>query len=439
MSELLELAERVTARARALGAEEVATTVSSGSHATLSRREGRVEKATEATTRGLVVSMLVDDRFSSSSTSDLRPEALEPFLERCVASAGYLEPDPDRKQAPGELCGRGATVEHLDQDDASWREWTPEARAAHALALEEALRARGADDVLSTSCTVADGRSEIVRVLTNGFSDSDAGAWFAAGGEMTLQEGDRRPESSAYYAARHKADLPDVDAIADEVVRRTRERLGAAAIASGRYPMVLENRSAARLLGVLAGPLSGGSIFEHRSCLADKLGERIGSPLLSIVDDPTVPRGLGSRPWDGDGLVARPRTIVEDGVLRSHNLSVYYARKLGREPTSGSRSNWVLPVGERAWQEVAADWPAAVLVTGFLGGNSNAATGDFSFGIRGVLLERGQRGQALSEMNVTGNALDIFTRLVALGDDPWPWSSTRTPTLMFEDVQFSGT
>ncbi len=438
MSELLNLASKVVERAQALGAEEVSATVSGGSHVTILRRGGRVEQATEATTRGLVVSMLVNERFTSNSTSDLRPDALDDFIKRSVDSASYLEPDPERAQAPGEDCGRGVTEAELDQDDPAWAARTAQDRADYAEAIENALRERHKDDVISSAAYSADGSAEAVRVMSNGFCDETRGAWFAAGGEMTLREGEKRPESSAYYAARHLSDLPNVDHMAAEVVRRVRERIGGGPIDSGTYPMILENRVAPRLIGVLGSAMSGGAIHQGRSFLVGKLGERIGSDLLDVVDDPTLPRGLGSRPWDGDALRSHRRTVIEKGVLRSYNIDTYHARKMGVKATSGARSNWILPTGDQSWSEIAKAWPKAILVTGFLGGNANGTTGDFSFGIRGVLVEHGEPTQSLAEMNVSGNASEIFKRLIAVGNDPWKYSSCMTPAMVFEDVDFSG-
>lgn len=438
MSDLLELAERTTARLLALGADEAAVTASQGSHTTMVRRDGKVEQATEATTRGLVVSLLADGRYSSNSTSDLRPEALEAFLQRSVEATRYLEPDPDRALPPAELCGRGVTEEQLDQDDPTWYRRTADDRASEALQLEQAMDAVRDERVISDAVHIGDGMSEVAQVMSNGFADTSRGCWFAVAAETTIREGDKRPEAAAYYTARHHADLPSPEEVAAETRRRAEERVGSGPIASGNYPLVLVNRAAGRVLGILAGAINGGALHHGRSFLQDMRGQRIASELLHIEDDPTIPRGLGSRPWDGDGLVSRPRTIVRDGILEQYDLGVYHARKLGTEPTSGSRSNWILRPGDRSYTDIAAAWPKAILVTSFLGGNSNSSTGDFSFGIRGVLLENGQPTQSLSEMNVSGNMLTLMKRLVAVADDPWPWSAVRSPTLVFEDVSFSG-
>ena len=440
MSNLLDLAQDVVTQALELGADQAAATFSSGSHATIVRRDGQVEQATEATSRGLSVSLFVDERASSHSTSDLRPEAVREFLTRAIAATRYLEPDPDQRQPDAELCGRGATEAELDQDDPTWLDRTPGQRAALAEAMEESLSGLRTDDVISGSTWCADGRTSTARVMSNGFAGEHTSAGYSLGGDVTLDEGNgKRPEAGAYYGARHLTDLPDPDAIAAEVMERARERIGAGPIESGTYPMILLNRAAGRLLGMLGGPLSGSSLFEKRSCLDGKIGEAIGSRHLTLVDDPLVPRGLGSRPWDGDALRARRRTIIEDGVLQQYYISVYYGRRLGMDPTTGGRSNWVVPAGDVAWQTLAKAWPKAVLVNSFLGGNANPITGDFSYGVRGVLVENGVPTKSLSEMNVSGNLMSLFHKLSAVGDDPWKWSSSRVPTLLFEDVQFSGT
>lgn len=438
MSELRELAERVVAHAKTLGANQVNCTVSEGRHVTITRRGGKVEQATEATTRGLVVSVLVNDRYSSSSTSDLRPEALEGFLKRTVDATEYLEAEPERALPPGELCGRGVSDEALDQNDPAYHAQSADERSSRAEHLESSARLLDKEDVISGSVYVADGFGRSVRVMSNGFSDENEGAWFALGGDLTLQDGDKRPESGAYFAARHLSDLPTPEQVAAEIDRRTRERIGATPIDSGAYPMLLSNRCAGRILGMLGGPLSGGALHNRRSCLHDKLGQTIGSSLLTLIDDPTIPRGMGSRPWDGDGLRSTPRTIITNGQLEQFNIGIYHGRKLGQSPTSGSRSNWVIPPGENSPSELLKSLPKAIVVTGFLGGNGNGTTGDFSLGIRGLLMEHGVPTQSLAEMNVSGNILEIFHQLVAVADDPWSFSSTRSPSLLFEDVQFSG-
>ena len=436
---LMEMAQDVIRKAQQQGADEVSVAVSRASHVTLQRRDRAVEQAQEAITQGLALSVTRNQRYTTNSTNDLRPSALDEFIKRSVEATSFLEPDPYRRLPEAQVCGRGASEADLDHDDPAWSTRTADDRAELALAMEEALLEQAHDTQVSCSAYTADGRSESVRALSNGFADATSSAFFTVGGDATLAEGDKRPEGGAYYAARYLSDLPGPDAIAQEVRKRVGQRIGSRAAPSGSYPMLLENRVVGRLLGVLGSPLSGGALHQGRSILADQLGKRITSEVLTVVDDPTIPRGLGSRPWDGDCLVAKPRTIIANGVLEQFNIDVYYGRKLDRAPTSGGRSNWVITPGSRSPTEMAAELDRAILVTSFLGGNSNGTTGDFSFGIRGLLLEKGEVVQSLSEMNVTGNILALLQQLVEVGNDVWAWSATRSPTLRFEDVQFSGT
>jgi PmbA protein len=202
--------------------------------------------------------------------------------------------------------------------------------------------------------------------------------------------------------------------------------------------MVLHPRAAGSIVGRLLGPLTGGSLQQGRSFWANLVDKEVVSPLLTIVDNPLLVRGLSSRPFDGEGISAKELPIIEKGVLKNYYIDTYYGKKLGLAPTTGSPSNRVLGLGEKDLDGLISDLPEGILITSWLGGNSDGATGDFSLGVRGHLIEDGQIGAPVSEMNVTGNLLTLFQALVAVGNDPWKYSPLKAPTLVFEDVNFSG-
>lgn len=438
--DLLERAERVVQQAKALGADEVNVGVSRATEVSLVRRAGKVEQATQATSQSVSIALLVEDRYGVHSTSDLRPEALHAFLVNAIAATRVLEPEVERRLAPGEQCGRGSSDERLDMVDASWEALTAEQRRATAEELEARVDALpGRDKVLSATVHVGDSAGESVRVMSNGFVGRHATTGFGIGAEMTLQDTDgRRPEGYAFYSALHHGDLPGLQHIADRCWERSAERLGSGPIASGRMPMLLDRQVAGRILGVLGGPLSGSELHQGRSFLAGKLGTSIAASNFTLLDDPTIPRGLGSRPWDGDAFPAKPMPVIEGGVLKNYYIGLYYGRKLGMAPTTGARSNWVVPAGTQSPSQLVAGLPRCFHVTGFLGGNSNGLTGDFSFGVQGVLLEDGVPVKSLSEMNVSGNIADVLQRFVAAGNDTWTYGGLRTGSLLFDDVSFSG-
>jgi PmbA protein len=191
--------------------------------------------------------------------------------------------------------------------------------------------------------------------------------------------------------------------------------------------MAVDNRAAGRLLQALAGPLQASALQQKRSFLEGKLGQRIGSPRLTIVDDPWLVKGFGSRLFDGEGIAAKPITFFDEGVLKSYYVDTYYGKKLGIAPTTGSPSNVVLEPGERSQAQLFADMKEGILVTGFLGGNSNSTTGDYSFGVQGFRVRDGQLAEPVAEMNISGNLAELMQRLSAVGNDPYPYSTVRVP------------
>jgi len=438
-ADITRAAERVVELGRRLGADEVKAWGRRTVHTDLSFREGAVEKAEESTGQSLSLSMLVGGRYSAHGTSDLRPEALEAFLARAVEATGYLEPDPDRRMAERAQMGQ-SPLAPLDLDDPGFSEYGPAAQHAQVEALEAAVMALDPGDLVSTTAHTWRSRSEIVAAFSNGFQAVESETNFGLGADLTISEpGGRLPEARAYFSARHREDTLGPAAVAEAVWGRVNSVRDSGPCASGRYPMLLENRSVGRVLRALLRPLSGSMVWQGRSLFQERLGEQVAASGFSLYDDPLIPRALGSETFDRDGRASVRRPIVEGGVLRMWFLNLYYARKLGREPTTSGASNLVVPPGPRSPSAIEASLPVAIRVQSFLGGNANPTTGDFSFGIRGQRLERGEVTQNLAEMNISGNILDLMGRFAEAADDPWPWSSWRVPTLLFDGVQFSGT
>jgi PmbA protein len=200
----------------------------------------------------------------------------------------------------------------------------------------------------------------------------------------------------------------------------------------------VENRNVPRLLGGLLGAMSGRSIQQKQSFLADKKGQKIAGDLLTVVDDPLIVKGLGSQQYDSDGFAAKQRVMIDSGVLKEFYVGWYYSRKLGWEPTTGGSSNLIIPPGRRSVSEIMKDLGRGILVTGFIGGNSNSTTGDTSVGIIGQLFENGETTQAVAEMNIADNHLELWHKLIEVANDPWTYSSQRTPSLVFSDIVVSG-
>ena len=397
-------------------------------------RNGELEEVSDSTSRSLGLRLFVDGRYSAHSTTDLRPASVASFLEQAVAATRALEPDEFRRMPDPARFARGEM--DLDLADRTVAELDRERRLACCHAMN--ARVFGQPKVISVSSSMGDAASAVAAASSNGFAGAYAGTSVSLVNEVTLDEGQRRPEETSWRSARHLEMLPPAEEVADEALTLATARLGAIQDRTRRTTMVVEPRSAGRLVARLLGPSVGGLVQQERSFWRGRLGQKVVSDVLTVVDDPRRPRGLASRPFDREGFAASPLPLIESGHFANHYLDTYYGAKLGQEPTTGSPSNRVVVPGQRGLDEILSALGEGVLVTAWLGGNMDSTTGDFSIGVRGHRIEQGRRGTPVAEMNVTGNMLELFSNLVEVGDDPWAYSPILAPTLVFENVQFSG-
>lgn len=436
---MLETARRAVEVARKHGAAEAAASATTVREVEFGWRDGKVEKISEATTQGMSIEVYADGRYAAVSTSDMLPATIEKIAVQAIDMARALAADPYRKLPDPKLYEGRAQVD-LDLEDKGYLDLTAQDRLAMAKAMEAAARSvDGADAIVSVTTNFSDALRETAGVSSNGFEGVSRSTAFSPSAEVSVKDPDgRRPEDYDYAYARHRADLPDVADIGRNAALKAIGRLGSIKGQSGKYAVAIAPRAAGSLLGRLMGPLSGFALQQKRSMFEGKEGVRIGSDLLDIADDPLVVRGLGSRLFDGDGIAARRIPVFEMGVLKNFYVDNYYGLKLGRAPTTGGASNVILTLGAKSQAELLKDMGDGLLVTDFLGGNSNGTTGDFSLGIQGNIVRGGAICEPFAEMNISGNHLEFWKQLCAVGNDPFPWSSKRIPTLVFDGVQVAG-
>ncbi|HSN97691.1 MAG TPA: TldD/PmbA family protein [Candidatus Nanopelagicales bacterium] len=403
-------------------------------------RDGKLEKITEATTRGLSLRLYVDGRYASVSTSDLRKDALGEFIDNAIALTRTLTPDPHRA-LPDPALYQGQARLDLELEDPRHGEVSAVERRKKAQAVEEGARSvKGAEAIISVTTNFQDVSSERFQLHSNGFEGAQRATEYSVWAEVTVRDpAGRRPEDWADATVRRFSDLPDVGAIGREATERTLGAIGAKKIGSAVMAVAVDNRVAGNLFRRMGGALTGMALQQKRSFLEGKLGKPIGSKLLTVDDDPLLARGLGSRLFDSEGIAAKRRPIFEAGVLRGYFIDTYYGKKLGMAPTTGGPSNGAWKLGTKSQAELLADMKNGILVTGFLGGNSNDTTGDFSLGIRGFAVRNGKIAEPIAEMNLSGNHLETWKKLAAVGNDPYLSSTLRTPTLVFDGLQIAGT
>jgi PmbA protein len=288
-----------------------------------------------------------------------------------------------------------------------------------ALAVEGVTNSSGAS-ASSSASTIAlatsGGFASAYRVSSHGLS---AGVVAGEGGSMVRDH--------ASHNARYLADLDPAGEVGRLAGERAVKRLIASRPKAGKYPVLFDPRVSSTLLGHFAGAISGSSIARKTSFLQDKLGERVFAPGVTIIDDPLRPRGLRSRPFDGEGVRVSQRELVSDGILNQWIAESASARQLGTAPTghasrgvggapSASPSNLYLEAGFRSREELLAAFPVAVLVIEMIGMGVNPVTGDYSRGAFGFMVRNGEIAEPVSEITIASNLVEMFATLEPASD-----------------------
>ena len=435
-ADLMNQAAQAVELAKAAGAADAWVTSSQSRDVEFEYRDGALEKVKDTISRSLGVQIYANGRYSSHQTTDLHPERLSSFVSEAVAITRALEPDDYRVITPAELFANRPT-DDLDLVDDTVAELDRDQRLEWCQALDQA--STGHERVISATAGVYDGTQMSASASSNGFVGSQQSTYCWFGSSVTLKDqGERRAEDGFYAGGAHVVDLPDATAVGQMSLDRALSRLNSKKGPTIKTAMVVDSRAAASLVGRLMRPANARSVQQGRSFWAEIIGEQAFSDKLTIIDDPLIKRGMASRHYDSEGISARALPIVENGVVRNIYVDTYYGRKGDMTPTTGTPSNRQLKLGDHSLEALLTEVGNGVYVTSWLGGNADATTGDFSLGLRGHMIENGQIGRPVGEMNVTGNLRDLFGNLVFVGNDPYPYSTTLSPSLVFADVDFSG-
>jgi PmbA protein len=431
----MELAHWASKYATENGAKEVSVSVYDSKASDIEIRKQKIEKIQESIESGLSLKLYVNGRYSTHSTNRLNKPELERFIKEAILGTNYLAEDKYRSLPDRHLCYNGEEKDLKLVDD-KYDSIDPRQKIEAAMKVE--AETMGMDDrIITVSGSYGDGSSRGYMVMSNGFEGFRESTSYYVSAGASVNGGDSRPSSGHYMATRFWDKL-NPDGVGKYAVEKALQKIGAKKIKSGKMDMLIENRSVGRVFSSLLEPLYGYNLQQKRSFLEGKVDQKITSDLLSITDNPFIESGRNSRLYDGDGLAARKMTVIEDGVLRNYYIGNYYGKKLEMDPTTGSPSNLLFKLGDKDLSELTKGMKEGILVTGFNGGNSNSATGDFSVGVEGFYVIKGEIVHPISGMNITGNHKDIWNRLIAVGNDPLTDRSWQTPSLLFEGIDFSG-
>lgn len=449
------LAEQLVEAARRKGAQACDAAVGTGSTLSCSARDGAIEDVTRASTRAAGVRVVVDGRLGFATAADAPQDAaqIEELAAAAVALARLSTPSAFNV-VPTSTAPTGAALEARVQALGTWdpttADATPEWAARHAIAMERALAAVPGVATVK-DCEASARRGVFALATSSGFSGSYRGtsASFSASG-VVEDEGGRKQVEGHWTASRRLESLEHADAVAAEAARRVLARRGARKIPSTRAPVIFDPSTARGFFGAILGALSGDVVARRASFLAGKKGEIVLTPGIALVDDPTLPGGFASRPFDGEGLDVRRVEIVDaTGRPTTYLHDARSAARTGEQPTghaargatslpSPSPSNVTVVGGRGDLASIVKSTQRGLLVTRMLGRGPDMVTGDYSRGASGFWIEGGEIAFPVEEITIAGTMKDMMAGIDAVGDDLDERSSLRAPTIRFAELQISG-
>lgn len=442
-----QLSQEIVALALEAGASAAEVVVREGRSFSTSVRLGSVDKLVQANFQKLGVRVIDGNRAAVSASSDFALESLRDLVSDTLVMARAACEDPAAGISSREeyLPPVPALKLSFPQDGAL----STEAKIALARASEEA--SLGFDPRIGNSegATFSDSITHTTYSNSYGISQSYSKTLFTLIAAPVAESDGQKQRDHWLTTNLDFSKLQSPEDVGKEAARRVLRRLSARKISTCEVPIVFDPLAAANLLAHLADAVSGSVLCRKASFLVDKLGARIASPLVTIYDDARLAGGLGSRPFDSEGIPSRTTTVVEDGILTSYLLDAYSARKLKLASTANSArnlsggptvgpSNFYLKPGGQSPEDMISSVKNGLYVTELIGFGVNIVSGNFSQGAVGIWIEDGELAYAVEEITIAGNLKEMLTAIEAVGNDPLPLGEVFSPTIMIGKMVVSG-
>jgi PmbA protein len=445
------MASDAVQQALAGGATDAECTISEGEEFSVSVRMQEVENLKEAGSRGAGIRVLTGEkgaqRAGSSYTSDLSPEGIEKMVKAALELAKITSVDPfGGLPELGELGKLEGDLKLYDEAIAKMTtEWK----------IDQAMRAEKAAFDFDTRIQLSEGASFDSHIGRRIFANSRGflGGYRTSSCSLSVvpvAKQDGLMERDYWHtSARNSGRLESPESVGRIAAQRAIRRLNARKVPTQKVPVIFEPRTAGQLLGDIFGAVNGGAIYRHASFLAGKLGEKIASDALTVVDDATIPGLFGTTPFDDEGVASRRTMVIERGVLKSYLLNTYSARKLNLKTTGNASrgitgnagigpGNFFIEAGALAPAEIIANIPSGLYVTELIGGGANTVTGDYSSGAAGLWIENGKLTYPVSEITIAGTMQQMLQGIEQVGSDLEFRSSIAAPTILIREMTISG-
>jgi PmbA protein len=448
IEDLKQTAQRVVARASKNGATAADAFISEEETFAVTVRLGEVETLKEAVSHELRLRLFVGKRTATSQTSDLSPALVDKLVDETIEMARLTSEDesgglPERSMFP-------TRIPDLRLADSHWSGLTTEQRIDWACRAESAALKADPSIVNSDGASFEYERSQTVVANTHGFIGGYEGTSGSLSAVPIAQSGAGAMQRDYWVSVgRHLSSMESPEEVGRHAATRVARRLGARKVKTCQVPVIFDPLTARTLVNHVFSAISGDSIYRRSSFLVDQIGNSVASSKVTIVDDACLPGGLGSSPFDDEGVATQTTPIIENGVLRNYLHSAYSARKLRARPTgNGSRTatgsisvgptNFYLKPGEHDPVEIIASVKSGLYVVEMIGFGVNTVNGDYSRGIVGLWIENGKFVYPVQEITIAGNLREMLKDIEMVGNDVMFLGTTAAPTLKIRNMVISG-
>ncbi len=418
------------------GASSAEAAVSYGSGLSVSVRLGEVETLEYQRDRGLAVTVYFGTRKGSASTSDWRPEALRDTVRAACDIARYTAEDDCAGLADPERLARD--IPELDL----YHPWAIDAEGAIRLARDCEAVARGFDPRIANSEGASVNTHQGLAVYGNshGFVGGYPTSRHSLSCSVIARDAAGMQRDHGYTVARDPAELEGFEAVGEEAAGRALRRLGGRRLGTCEAPVLFAPEVARGLIGHFLGAIRGGALYRRASFLCDALGQPVFPDWLMIREAPHLPKGLGSAPFDSEGVATVPRHLVRNGVLEGYLLDSYSARRLGLATTgnAGGIHNVIVEPGDDDFDALLARMGTGLWVTELMGQGVNGVTGDYSRGAAGFWVEDGVPASPVQEITIAGRLRDMFRDVQAVGRDVDVRGNVRCGSLLLGRMTIAG-
>jgi PmbA protein len=438
--QLKQLASDVLAFAREQGGTDAAVEISEGSGLSVSVRRGKIETIEQNKDKGMGVTVYVGQKRGNASTSDFSPAALRATVDAAYNIARFTAEDDCAGLADADM------LELAPRDLRLCYPWQLSTEEAVALA----QRAEGAAFDVDPRITNSEGasvhvqQSHFVTANSRGFSGGYPFSRHTLSVAPIAGKGAKMQRDDWYTSVRDPSKMARPEAVGRYAAERALARLNARKLDTRTCPVLFEAPLAAGLLGAFVQATSGGALYRKSSFLIDSLGKPVFPSHIQVLEDPHVVGGVGSAPFDEEGVRTVKRDVVRDGVLQGYFLSSYTARKLGMKTTGNAGGSHNLSLSSSKTKKgddfagMLRKMGRGLLVTELMGQGTNYVTGDYSRGASGFWVENGVIQYPVEEITIAGNMKDIFQQIVAVGNDVLIRGNKQTGSILIENMVVAG-